>query len=148
MIINLDEVRRGHRIFLADHRLLTDHELSDAGQHAVNYVYAYPTFKPRTGHLQRSTEWKLHRLANGRLVRIQNTAKYAQPIEYGARPHVIRPRRKKALRFIVRGKVAFAASVNHPGNKPYRFLYKATNSALRILHSGLSQGMSRLAAKF
>jgi hypothetical protein len=37
--------------------------------------------------------------------------------EYGTRPHVIRPRRAKALRFVVGGRVVFAAKVNHPGNK-------------------------------
>lgn len=35
----------------------------------------------------------------------------------GARPHTIRPRRARALRFTVRGRVVYAKSVRHPGNR-------------------------------
>lgn len=38
--------------------------------------------------------------------------------EFGTRPHVIRPRRRKALRFVVGGQTVFARKVNHPGNPP------------------------------
>ncbi|MGA5497698.1 hypothetical protein ACPCSP_25375 [Streptomyces cinereoruber] len=43
----------------------------------------------------------------------------------GTRPHIIRPRRKKALRFEVRGREVFAAYVRHPGTKPNDFLGRA-----------------------
>lgn len=44
---------------------------------------------------------------------------------YGTRPHVIRPRRKKALRFDVGGRTVFAAVVHHPGTRPNDFLGRA-----------------------
>ncbi|MFF1964315.1 hypothetical protein ACFVW5_11985 [Streptomyces sp. NPDC058232] len=43
----------------------------------------------------------------------------------GARPHIIRPRRAKALRFEVGGRVVYAAYVRHPGTKPNNFLKRA-----------------------
>ncbi|MFD5788567.1 hypothetical protein ACFWH1_18335 [Streptomyces sp. NPDC127037] len=43
----------------------------------------------------------------------------------GTRPHIIRPRRRKALRFEVGGRVVFAKLVHHPGTKPNNFLKRA-----------------------
>ncbi len=43
----------------------------------------------------------------------------------GTRPHIIRPRRAKALRFEVGGEVVFARKVRHPGTRPNNFLARA-----------------------
>jgi hypothetical protein len=43
----------------------------------------------------------------------------------GTRPHVIRPRRAKALRFDMGGRTVFAKRVNHPGTKPNNFMAEA-----------------------
>ncbi|WP_199570522.1 hypothetical protein [Streptomyces murinus] len=43
----------------------------------------------------------------------------------GTRPHIIRPRRAKALRFEVGGRVVFAAYARHPGTRPNNFLLRA-----------------------
>ncbi len=43
----------------------------------------------------------------------------------GTPPHVIRPRRRKTLRFIDGGRVVFTRRVNHPGTKGTRFLTRA-----------------------
>ncbi|MEU1815133.1 hypothetical protein ABZ543_08040 [Streptomyces roseifaciens] len=43
----------------------------------------------------------------------------------GTRPHIIRPRRAKALRFTVDGQVVFAKLVRHPGTQPNNFLGRA-----------------------
>jgi len=48
----------------------------------------------------------------------------------GTRPHQIRPRTKKALRFTVGGRVVFAKLVNHPGTQANDFLNKALPAAL------------------
>lgn len=47
----------------------------------------------------------------------------------GSRPHVIRPRRRKALRFISGGQVIFARQVRHPGSAGTRFLVRALDAA-------------------
>jgi hypothetical protein len=43
----------------------------------------------------------------------------------GTRPHLIRPRRAKALRFEVDGSVVFSRLVRHPGTRPNPFLQRA-----------------------
>lgn len=39
----------------------------------------------------------------------------AEMLEFGTKPHTIRPRTKKALKFKVKGKDVFATKVEHPG---------------------------------
>ena len=51
--------------------------------------------------------------------------KVARILEFGSRPHVIRPRNAKALKFNVGGRTVFARSVNHPGTRPYRWLERS-----------------------
>jgi hypothetical protein len=43
----------------------------------------------------------------------------------GTPPHIIRPRKRKALRFIQGGKVRFAQKVHHPGTRGTHFLTRA-----------------------
>ncbi|MEU1852941.1 hypothetical protein ABZ499_27660 [Streptomyces sp. NPDC019990] len=43
----------------------------------------------------------------------------------GTRPHIIRPRRRKALRFDAGGETVFAAYARHPGTRPNNFLARA-----------------------
>lgn len=47
----------------------------------------------------------------------------------GTPPHVIRPRRRKALRFVAGGGVVFAARVNHPGTAANPFMVRALQAA-------------------
>jgi hypothetical protein len=57
--------------------------------------------------------------------RVYNDVSYAPYIEEGTRPHVIRARRGKALRFVVDGRVVYAKEVHHPGTKAYNVLSRA-----------------------
>ncbi|MGA5202815.1 hypothetical protein [Streptomyces variegatus] len=43
----------------------------------------------------------------------------------GTRPHIIVPRRAKALRFQGRGGIVFAKRVRHPGTRPNDFMAEA-----------------------
>jgi hypothetical protein len=43
----------------------------------------------------------------------------------GTRPHLIRPRHKRYLRFEVAGDVVFTKLVRHPGTRPNNFLARA-----------------------
>lgn len=123
-------------------------EMVHAGDAAVEHVQQYPGFKRQTGQLQDRTRWRLVRTAGGRILRIENPTGYADSIEHGARPHVIEARRRKALRFVLGGKVVFRRKVNHPGNRAYRFLYRASNAAGRLLGNRLQVGMRFLAQGF
>lgn len=74
------------------------------------------------------------------------SASYAAAVEQGSRPHVIRPVRRKALRWgtgarrltgtptkaaVRAGQVQFAKVVHHPGTKPHPFLMPAAEKALK-----------------
>lgn len=66
------------------------------------------------------------------------TANYAAAVHEGTRPHVIRAKNGKALKFPGRdGNPVFRASVNHPGTQPRPFLRNAVDQVVRDdLHRG------------
>lgn len=149
MLVNLQSVIRGHQHFLESHERMVNEALERAGRHAVDHVQKYPGFKPRTGRLQKSTRARVVRTSGGKLVRLTNRRAYAQAIDTGAKPHVIRPRRRRFLRFRTRtGQIVFARRVNHPGNRPYKFAWRATHSAHRVLGQELEMRMAELARRF
>lgn len=65
-------------------------------------------------------------------------AKYT---DEGTRPHVIRPRSKKVLRFKVGGRVVFARQVNHPGFKGTGWF---SDLGPREWHAALERAVARL----
>ena len=68
----------------------------------------------KTGALARSVYIK--RISSGyEIGHDERIAPYAKFVHWGTKPHVIKPKDKKALRFIAGGKFAFAKSVNHKG---------------------------------
>lgn len=94
----------------------------------------------KTGNLARSIE-------PGRLTdteaQVIARARYAAYVERGTKPHIIRPKNKKALRFAasaggrrlsgrprVGADVVFATIVHHPGTKPHPFLIPAAQAAV------------------
>lgn len=52
---------------------------------------------------------------------------YAEPVELGADPHIIKPVNKKALKFEIGGKTIFAKQVNHPGSEGHHMFLKGVN---------------------
>jgi hypothetical protein len=149
-LLNLDELRRRHAYLLAENEKMAQEGAETAGVHAKDHVNKYNAFKRQTGHLQASTKTTIRRLTSGRLLRIDNTAKYADPIDTGARPHKIVARRVPYLMFWwpKLGLWFVGRSVNHPGNKPYKFMYRAWFSAGRVEEDFLRRRMALLAKRF
>jgi len=58
-------------------------------------------------------------------VEVAPTASYAAYVEFGAKPHIIKPVHASVLAFELRGQTVFARSVQHPGFKG-RFFVKNT----------------------
>jgi HK97 gp10 family phage protein len=87
--------------------------------HSANYIKADMEARVpvRTGRLRQSIEVKVF---TDRVV-IGPDTEYAAYVEFGTKPHVIRPRNKKALSFYVGGQRIVVTKVNHPGTKaqPY-----------------------------
>ena len=96
----------------------------------------------RTGRLRRSI--RVVEGAGGYVVLMGgHGAPYAQFVEYGSRPHIIRARRAMALRFEVRGEVVYAKYVRHPGTRAQRILARAMEESLRELDGIVSRILMR-----
>lgn len=146
---NEAELRRAHDRLLAENERAIAESLELAGRHGVEHVQRFPEFKPHTGNLQKKTSYRVVRLASGRLLKLDNSAKYADAIDQGARPHTIVPRRAKFLRFIGRdGKTVFARRVNHPGNRAYKFMFFAYDAADRVFRHDIERRMAVIAQRF
>lgn len=61
----------------------------------------------------------------GQSVAVGSDSPIAPFIEYGTRPHTIRPRAARALAFDAGGGTVFATVVNHPGTRPSPVLENA-----------------------
>lgn len=85
----------------------------------------------RTGNLGRSINEGLVKAEGPRTVggSVSATASYAAPVHEGSRPHLIRPRNAKALRFEIGGRTVFAKLVRHPGTRARPFL---RNAGMRV----------------
>lgn len=58
-------------------------------------------------------------------VRIESDHPATMFVIKGTRPHIIRPRYRKVLKFTTNGRTVFAKIVHHPGTKKNDFLTKA-----------------------
>lgn len=56
---------------------------------------------------------------------VYNDVSYAPYIEEGTRPHVIRARRAKALKFVIGGRTVIVKQVKHPGTEAKNVLARA-----------------------
>ena len=90
----------------------------------------------RTGKLIRSIGSTIE--GNRALVGVR--VGYARFLEWGTRPHEIRPRHARALRFVICGRVVFAKRVWHPGIRPRLFVLSAAE-ALRAELGDLASGV-------
>lgn len=149
--IDLGAVHRAHARFLGRQQVTVIRAADAAGKFAENHVAAHSRFKRRSPvgqSLKDATEHKFIRTGSGVVVRIFSTKDTAPILEHGSRPHVIRARRARALRFVVGGKTVFRRKVNHPGTRGFRFLYNATDAGFRILGQQLERDLGALARKF
>lgn len=146
---SLQRLKAAHDKLIADTDRETEDALEFAGRFAQDHVNRHPGFKPRTGGLQKATRARVVRLASGTVLKLTNNAKHAAAIDGGAKPHIISPKRGKFLRFVGRnGQAVFRRSVKHPGNRPYKFLYRATRASGRVVERNLKQRLSAIASRF
>nr|DAZ15036.1 MAG TPA: Minor capsid protein [Caudoviricetes sp.] len=86
-----------------------------------NYAADHHRFTTRSGDTERSIVSEV----NGTSGKVWLGTKVAVYLHEGTKPHDIRPRMKKVLRFPVQGGFAFARRVHHPGTPKDQFLYDA-----------------------
>lgn len=68
---------------------------------------------------------KVNAVIVGKHVRIESNHPATMFVIKGTRPHIIRPRYRKVLKFKMHGRTVFAKVVHHPGTKKNDFLTKA-----------------------
>lgn len=90
----------------------------------------------KTGRLKRSRRTRLSTAGDLLSADIDYQARsrsgggdYGEFLDEGVRPHVIRPRRAKVLRFVVGGRVVYARKVNHPGTNKHRGWFSRPTSS-------------------
>jgi HK97 gp10 family phage protein len=93
--------------------------------------YAYAGMKAKapvkTGRLLGSIEKRV----SGSQAKVGPTVPYAIYVEYGTRPHDIRPVFASVLAFEVAGRMVFTPIVHHPGTRPQPFVAEAAGEARR-----------------
>lgn len=121
----------------ADIKAANRRALAKTGDQLFDLLYAAADKHTKTGGMIRSLKSTLKGNAASGSYTIEHElqkAPHAAFVHWGTRPHVIKPRNKKALRFPVGGAFAFARQVNHPGYKgdPY-FVTIATPERVQSL---------------
>ena len=95
-------------------------DMTRATYNRANVLTPVDTGRLRAGNNMRL--WSAGLVAYGEVF---NHVDYAAPVHNGARPHTIRPRTRKALKFVMDGRTVFATEVHHPGNKARPWILKA-----------------------
>lgn len=119
-----------------DQRALTEFAANDPGirrdmyRRSRNMTQAARGYvRVRTGLLRGSIRGGVHPRADGMIAEviagIPGRTRYTMFEHDGTRAHIIRPRRRQALRFVTGGRVVYARRVVHPGTTGSRFLVKA-----------------------
>lgn len=78
-----------------------------------------------TGRLRASGRMRVGESGQGPRGTVEYPVKYVAAVHDGSGPHVIRARKKKALRFKYGGRVVIVKSVKHPGSDGRPFLLQA-----------------------
>jgi len=91
-----------------------------AGQIRYDAINAAPY---KTGNLKKTSYVNYKRNLLG--AEIGFNAKYASAVEFGSRPHIIKPKKGKYLKFKIKGQWVQVTSVSHPGTKERPYLMPA-----------------------
>ena len=115
------------------------------GAKALGIYQVGQVTKRRTGGLQDG--WQTVQISSTR-GKLFNLAPYGQWVNDGTRPHVIRARNAKFLRFTVGGVVMFRRSVMHPGTKPRKFVQSIEGAGEMLLARAATERVERLNRAF
>lgn len=74
---------------------------------------------------------------------VYNNVRHSLFVHEPTRPHLITPRRAKALHFFHNGQEVFAKSVNHPGYEGDPFMERAWEDSHDVLEDSIVAGVER-----
>ena len=121
---------------------ITDKELQNATKDAGKFILATEKSEVpvKTGQLRRSITLEYRPISAS----IYPAVKYALPVHEGSRPHVITPKSKSVLAFKKGGKMIFARRVNHPGNKPNKFVERTVSKSENPVNAFFSKALDNI----
>jgi hypothetical protein len=76
----------------------------------------------KTGQLRSSIHMRHMRDSRGQYLKIGSSVPHAYMHHEGTKPHLIKARTRRTLRFFSKGFMVYAQMVRHPGTKPNRYL--------------------------
>jgi hypothetical protein len=131
IVPNLDNVRASFGRLTIN---LTEKLLKEATQTVFNVAQTEADKHTKTGAIARSLQ--VHSIHNGYEVKHDlQQAPHALFVHWGTKPHKIRPKYKKILRWVdASSNFVFARSVNHPGYKGDPWMVRAKNEAIKKIH--------------
>ena len=151
---NTSLLRSQHQKFLAANEAMVLTALAEAGRHAKEHVKARADFQRRSSpSLKDSTKPTIVPMGRGKKLLLRWPKKHSVYLEDGTGTwsgrgkYPIVPKRKRALRFKVRGQVVFARRVMHPGIKPRKYGRNARDSAFVWLGRRLKLRMAQIARR-
>ena len=156
-VVNWKDVKDSHKRFLAANDYAISRALDpllvvpEVQSHVGNGIL----LARRSGNLVKQTKGRVIRTANRSVIRITNTAKYANAQEHGS--GLYGPKRAK---YVIRGNPYLSfywhrkrthmivSKVMHPGVKPTHFLQVATNLVFQRRLAALRNGINSAARQF
>jgi len=112
--------------------------LSDTAQHIYDETERGADSHTVTGALANSVF--LRSINSGFVVGLDTqAAPHALFVHFPTKPHLIKPKKKKTLRWAGNGVFNFSKSVMHPGYKGDPFFYNAIDSGMRYLDQQAQQ---------
>ncbi len=75
-------------------------------------------------------------------------ASYSADLEYGTKPHVIKPKNKKFLKFQIEDKEVFTKEVHHPGTKPLAIMRNAAATVQKQVDDMFFRNWAKVAKKY
>lgn len=149
--LDLGHMLDAHRAMVAATRHDIATAIHEASVDGLVYSRQHQGFTNRTGKLTTASRFKIVRVGNRVLkAEFSNPMSYAAPIDKGARPHVIEASRAPYLVFFWKkiSRWVRLKKVNHPGNKPYAFLWIGADYAAVRFGTEMKRNMGQSAVKF
>lgn len=154
-MINIQKIKTHHQNFLRKHDAMVANATNEGKieEFVKKHITQHSGLKVKTGNLVNSTTAAVVRTRGGALISIRNKAKYAWAQDqgsglYGRRRAKYRIQGNPYLRFMGKSGIVYRRFVMHPGVRPTRFLYNATDAAARLVASYLATQMHEVARKF
>jgi hypothetical protein len=116
--VKIDKLLRGLE---ADVPMIINDCLAELGEATFSLSQQRGYVPVRKGTLKKSG----YRRKEGKNFVLGYAAPYAAPQEYGSRPHIIKPRKKKFLHWSDGSGEHFAKEVHHPGNRPVGYIRRS-----------------------